>query len=201
MELEGLGGLAQVLRELQRQTAGLLRQLAEAVLACLIEQRATADEGLVALAQQRLLLGGEGTVVGLHLLQTLEDARIEADVVGVLGQQRTHLLRQHLHLLVALGGEEVEEHATDASEEVVVVLRMVVVVAHEGVVERGLGRVGEHLLHLLVLTAHALQHRLLHVLEGEAAEGRRVVGRAVGQEEGILVLRLRRYIFLFCAHC
>ena len=201
VELEGLGGLAQVLRELQRQTAGLLRQLAEAVLAYLVEQRATADEGLVALAQQRLLLGGEGTVVGLHLLQTLEDARIEADVVGVLGQQRTHLLRQRLHLLVALGGEEVEEHATDAPEEVVVVLRMVVVVAHEGVVERGLGRVGEHLLHLLVLTAHALQHRLLHVLEGEAAEGRRVVGRAVGQEEGILVLRLRRYIFLFCAHC
>ena len=76
--------LQQVLRKLQAQHRGFLRQLAQSFLASFVQKGTCAHESLVAIVQQHLLLVSQPAVVKVHLAYTLEKSGLQTDVVGVL---------------------------------------------------------------------------------------------------------------------
>ena len=53
-------------------------------------------------------------MVQVNLSDTFEESWVEAYVVGMLGQQGLHLLRQGIHLVVGLGTQQVEEYRRHA---------------------------------------------------------------------------------------
>ena len=185
----GLLLLQQVLLELQCQHRSLLRQLAQALLAGIVEQRTAAHEPVVARVEQHLLLRRQPAVAVVHCLDAFKQPRVQPNVVGMLRQNRRHLLRQRVHLVVRLGRQQVEEHRRRAVQKVVVVV-LLVVNRDDRVVERRLLRVVDYLLYLLVLAAYALHEGLLEVLQADTVERRRVVRRIIRLKKRILPLIL-----------
>ena len=102
--------LEQVLRKLQRQHTGFLRELAQPLLALVVEQGSTAHEAVIAVVEQLLLLGGELAVVTVYGLYALKQLFVEPHIVGVLGQYGLHLLCQSVHLVVGLRTQQIEKH-------------------------------------------------------------------------------------------
>ena len=103
MQGERLVLLQHVLRELQTQHRGFLGKLAQALLAFGIEKGTAAHESVVAVVEEHFLLRREFAMVTMHILDALEEPLVKADIVGVLREDRTHLLGQSLHLVVGLG--------------------------------------------------------------------------------------------------
>ena len=122
----GLLLLQQVLRELQTQHRGLLRQLAQTGLSLSVEQRTATHKAVVAIIQQHLLLRRQTAVVTMHVLDALKQPLVQPYVVGVLRQDGRHLLCQRIHLVVGLRTQQVEEHARRTRQQVVVVVLLVV---------------------------------------------------------------------------
>ena len=191
MQGERLVFLQEVLRELQSEYRGFLRELAQTFLACCIEQGTAAHETVVTVVEQHLLLRRQLAVMTVYVFDALKKPFVETDIVGVLRQDGTHLLCQSIHLVGGLCRQQVEEHAADTRQEVVVaVVVFLVVDIDDGVVEGGLLGIVDDLLYLLIVTTDTLHHRLFVVLQGDAVERRRVVRRAIRQEERVLPLIL-----------
>ena len=177
--------LQQVLRELQGEQSSLLGQLPELFLSSLVEQRTTSDKAVVFLVEQHLLLGRKLAVVLIHILHALEQAWVENDIVAVLGENRTELLGQGLHVVVGLGAHEAREDRGHTVEQVVVVFALAVVGDGNGVVECGLVGVVDDLRDLLVVAADALHEGGLKILKAYLVEWHRVMGRPIGLHERI----------------
>ena len=192
----GLVFLQQVLRELQREHRGLLRQLAQPFLASLVEQCTGAYESLVAVVQQLFLLGSQSAVVQMHVAYPLKQPWVQPYVVGVLRQDGLHLLSQCVHLVVRLCRQQVEEHRAHAAQQVVVAL--VLLGIDDGVVERRLLRVVDGLLYLLIVAADALHEGLLVVFQADTVERHRVVRCVIRFQKRILVLTHTNVLFLTC---
>ena len=187
MQGEGFVLLQQVLRELQRQHRGLLGQLSQALLACLVEQCTATHKAVVAVVQQAFLLGSQLTVMAVHVLDALKESRVQSDVVGMLRQYGLYLLSQCVHLVVGLSREQVEEHRAHAVEQIIVAFGLVVLV-DDGIVERGLGGVVDGFLYLLIITTDALHESLLVVFQSDAVEGYGVVGCIIWFKKWVLSL-------------
>ena len=181
--------LQQVLLELQPQHRSLLRQLAQPLLSRLVEQGAATHEPVVARVEQHLLLGRQPAVVAVYVLDAFKQPLVQADVVGMLRQNRRHLLRQRVHVVVRLSRQQVEEHSRRASQQVVVVV-LLVVHRDDCVIERWLLRVVDNLVYLLVIAAYALHEGFLEVLQADTVKRRRVVRRIVRLKKRILPLIL-----------
>ena len=197
MQGEGLVLLQQILRELEAEHRGFLRELAQAFLAGSIEEGTAAHETVVAVVEQHLLLGCQLTVVAVHILDALKEFLIEADVVGMLREDGTHLLGQRVHLVVRLGREQVEEHGAHPRQQVVIACPVLLVVdTDDRIVEGGFLRVVDKLLYLFVVATDALEHRFLIVLQTDTVERGRIVGRTIREEKGILSHFVFFHIFI-----
>ena len=123
-------------------------------------------------------------------LHPFEHFLVQADVVSVLGEYRTHLLRQLVHVVVGLGTEHIVEHRGGSPQEIVVVLVVFwIVVAVEGVLECRLGRGVDDYLQLFFLAAYAFHHGLLVVGQGDFVERNGIVGCVVGVQERVFMRR------------
>ena len=114
VECESLVLLKQVVRELQRQHACLFSQLAQTLLALVVEQCTAAYESVVAVVEKHLLLGGQFAMVFVYVFDALKQASVELHVVGVLGQDRAEFLRQLVQFVACLGAEHAREYGRHA---------------------------------------------------------------------------------------
>ena len=114
VECESLVLLKQVVRELQRQHACLFSQLAQTLLALVVEQCTAAYESVVAVVEKHLLLGGKLAMVFVYVFDALKQASVELHVVGVLGQDRAEFLRQLVQFVACLGAEHAREYGRHA---------------------------------------------------------------------------------------
>ena len=129
MQFKGFVFLQQILRELQRQQAGLLGKLAKTLLACLVEQRTTPHEAVVSLLQQHVFLRREFAMMVVDVLDACKKTAVQSYVVGMLCQDGAHLLSQRVEVVVGLGAQHVREHGGYAVQKVVVMVALRVVVA------------------------------------------------------------------------
>lgn len=103
MQLEGFVFLEQVLRELQGEHACLLGELAQLLLAFLIEQGTAAYKTIIACIEQHLFLGIQLAVgMVVYELDAFEEFLVQGDIVGMLGKDGAHLLCQGFHLVAGL---------------------------------------------------------------------------------------------------
>ena len=103
MQLEGFVFLEQVLRELQGEHACLLGELAQFLLAFLIEQGTAAYKTIIACIEQHLFLGIQLAVgMVVYELDAFEEFLVQGDIVGMLGKDGAHLLCQGFHLVAGL---------------------------------------------------------------------------------------------------
>ena len=119
MQFECLVFLQQILRELQREQAGFLGELAQAFLALVVQQRTTAHKTVVAVPQQHFLFGRQRFGVQsrlrkiipeiriIHLLDSLKQRSVEHNVILVLRENRAHFLRQIVQIVVGFGVEHI----------------------------------------------------------------------------------------------
>ena len=165
MQRKGLVLLQQILRELQTEHRSLLRQLAQSLLTSGIQQRTTAHKTIVAVVEQHLLLRRQLPMMPMHILDPLKQFLVQADVVRMLRQDRTHLLRQRIHFVVGLGREQIEEHRRGTSQQIIVMIAVLLVIhIDDGIVESRFIRIIDDLLYLFIITTDTLQHRLLVIL-------------------------------------
>ena len=190
VQRERLVLLQQVLRELQREQTCLFREVAQALLTLVVEQRTATHEAVVAVVEQHLLLGSQLAVVLVHVLDALEETLVQLHVVGVLCEYWAHLLRQSVELIISLGAEHTREYGRHAREQVVVILAVLVVDTHDGVLKSGSFGVVHELLYLLVIAAYALKKSLLVVANLDAVERNGVVWGVIRFKKRILALRL-----------
>ena len=95
--------LEQVLRELQGEHACLLGELAQLLLAFLIEQGTAAYKTIIACIEQHLFLGIQLAVgMVVYELDAFEEFLVQGDIVGMLGKDGAHLLCQGFHLVAGL---------------------------------------------------------------------------------------------------
>ena len=182
----GFGILQQVLGELQGEQRSFFRELAQALLAGLVEKGAAAHKAVVGLVEQHLLFGRELTVMLVHGLDAGEGLGVEQEVVLVLGKYRGELLCQRLHAVVGLSAHQAGEHRRHAVEEIVVMRAFAVVVVSDRIVEGRLLRIVEHALNVLVVAPDAFHEGRLKVLKAYFVEGYGVMGRMVGLHERVL---------------
>ena len=109
MQSESFVLLEKVLRELERQHACLLRQLAQFLLTLVVEKSAAAHEAVVAVIEKHLLLGCQLAMMFIHVLDAFEESLVELHVVGVLREDGAHLLRQFVQLVAGFGAEHARE--------------------------------------------------------------------------------------------
>ena len=173
VQVECLVLLQQVLRELQAQHGGLLRQFPQFLFSCLVEQGTATYESLVAVVEQHLLLGSQLAVVQVYLADSLKQAWVQPYIVGMLCQDGLYLLCQRIHLVVGLSTQQVEEHGAHARQQVIVALILLRV--DDGVVEGRLLRVVDSLFYLLVVAADAFHEGFLVVLQADTVKGHGVV--------------------------
>ena len=162
MQGEGFCLLQQVLRELQGEHAGLLAELAQPFFSLIVEQCTTANVAIVAVVEQTFLLGCQSAMRAMNGLDAFEETAVEPNVIGMLGQDGLHLLRQGVHFIISLSREHIEKHVRDALQQVVVALRFVVAV-DDGVVESGFFGVVDGFLYLFVVTTDTLHEGFLEV--------------------------------------
>ena len=195
MQGEGFVLLKQVLRELQRQDAGLLGKLAQLLLACLVEQGTTTHKTVVAVVKQHPLLRCQLAVVTMHILDTLKQLLVQSYVIGMLRQYGLHLLSQSVHLVVGLSTQQVKKHRRHTVQQVVITIRLILF-TDNSIVEGGLLGVVDGLLYLLVVTTDALHEGFLIVLQTDTVERRRIVRRIIRSKKGISPLL---YLFIHCS--
>ena len=127
----------------------------------------------------------------VHILDTFEQLLVQTDIIGVFGQDRTHLLGQGIHLVVGLSREQVEEDGRHPTEQVVVVIALFLVIhTDDGIVESRFLGIVDDLVNLLIIPTDALQHRLLEIFQTDTVEGRHIMGRIIRQKKRILSLLL-----------
>ena len=177
VEREGFVLFQQVLRKLQTEHRGLLRQLAQSLLARLVQQGARAHKAFVAVVQEPLLFRSQSAVVQVYVAYALKQARVQSYVVRMLRQHGLHPLRQSIHVVISLCRQQVEEHRRHPAQQVVVAL--VLLSVDDGIVESRLLGIVDDFLYLFVVTADTLHEGLLEVLQSDAVEGHRVVRCAV----------------------
>ena len=187
VQFVGLVLLQQVLRELQRQHSGLLRQFAQALLSLVIEQGAAAHEAVVTVVKQAFLLGSEFPVVAVHGLDALEKALVQSHVVGVLCQYRLHFLRQCVKLVAGFGAEHVGEHRRHPRQQVVITF-LVVVGIYDCVVECRFVGIIDCFLYLFVVTSYSFHESLFKVFQLDFVEGYGVVWSVVRFKKRIYAL-------------
>ena len=181
--------LQQVLRELEGEHACILGELAQFLLAFLVEEGTAAYESVVAGFEQHLLFCIQFTVrMVVNKLDALEELLVQCDVVGMLGEDRAHLLCQFLHLVAGLGTHHAREYVRHSAQEVVIVFTLFCINTGDGVFERWLCRVVYNLVGCLVVAADTFHESLLIVAELNAVEWGCIVWGAVWQEERILSL-------------
>ena len=109
MQGESLVLLEKVLRELERQHASLLRQLAQFLLTLVVEKSTAAHEAVIAVVEKHLLLGCQFAMMLVYVLDALEESLVELHVVGVLRENGAHLLRQFVQFVASFGAEHARE--------------------------------------------------------------------------------------------
>ena len=167
-ELEGVGCLQVVLAELYRQFGQLYLQRRESLLCVGLERGAVPFEGFIYAVEQHLLLASEFSVMFADMLHASEQFLVEQDAVAVLGEHGRELGSQHVHLVVSMGAEQVEEVAFG-----------LVIVVDDGVFEGGLVGIVCQQFDGFVLLAHAFEYGRLEVGCRDAVEGDAIVWRAV----------------------
>ena len=180
-DVQGIGfvGLEQVLRELQRQHAGLLSELAQSFLSLFIEQSTAAYKTVVAVVQQSFLLIGQAAVVPVHGLDALKQLAVEPHVVGMFRQYGLQLLGQCIHLVVGFCTQQIEEHGGYPRQQVVVAV-VVVIGMDDGIVESGLVWIVDGLVHQFFVSAYAFHESLLIVFQANLVEGNTLVWSVIG---------------------
>ena len=192
MEREGLVLFQQVLRELQRQDRCLLGQLTQPLLTVRIEQGTTTHKAVIAVVEQHLLLGRKLTVMAVNIFDAFKQPFVQADVIGMLCQQRTHLLCQLVHGVIRLSRQQIEEHRRGSRQQVIISLAVLFVVNRDdGIIKRRRLLAVYKLVYLLILTAHALHEGLIKVLQSDTVKGHRLVRRIIFSKKRI------NSIFLF----
>ena len=191
MQCKCLVLLQQVLRELQSQHRCLLSQLAQALFASSIQQCTATHKSVVAVVQQHLLLGRQLAVMQVHVLNAFKQFLVQTYIVGMLGQYRTHLLCQRIHIVVGLGRQKIKEHRRHATQQIVVsILILLVVNTDDGIVEGWLIGIIDNLLYLLVVTTYSLQHSLLVILHTDTVKGSCVVRCVITFEKRVRSLNI-----------
>ena len=185
MQLEVLVLLEQVLRELQREHAGLLREFSQFLLVLVVEQGSASGEPFKLHLQQPLFLLGEIAVMVVYIFDFLKEPFVQPYVVGVLGQDGLHLLCQGVHLVVGLGAEQVEEDGRHTREQVVVPLGLVVLVHHDGIVKGGSVGIVHNPVNLLVLASDAFHEGFFKMFQLDTVKGHGVVRRVVRFEKRV----------------
>ena len=188
--------LQQVLRELQRQHACLLRKAAQPFLTLFVQQRTAADKSVIAVVKQPFLFGCQPAMVPVHGLYTLKQALVQAHVVGVLCQYGLYLLCQSVHFFVCLRAQKVEEHRGHARQKVVISL-LVILRIYYRIVESGLLCVVYRLVYQFVVSPYAFHEGLFKVFHAYVSERHRVVRRAVRFQERVSALS---FFFSIIAH-
>ena len=171
-ELEGVGCLQVVLAELYRQCGQLYLQRRESLLCVGIERGAVPFEGFIYAVEQHLLLASEFSVMFADMLHASEQFLVEQDAVAVLGEHGRELGSQHVHLVVSMGAEQVEEDVCSACQQFVCAWQ-------DGVFEGGLVGIVCQQFDGFVLLAHAFEYGWLEVGCRDAVEGDAIVWRAV----------------------
>ncbi len=194
---EGLGVLQQVLGELQSEQRSFLGELAQMLLAGIVEEGTITHKAVVGSLEHHLLFRREFTVMVIDRLDACESLWVEQEVVFVLAEDRCELLCQRLHAVVGLSTHQAGEHSRHAVEEIVVVRTLAVVVVSDGIVKGRLLRIVEHRLNILVVASDAFHKGGLKVLKAYFVEGYRVMGRVVGLHERVLSFCCLVHHFLY----
>ena len=181
--------LQQVLRELQGEHAGILGELAQFLLSFLVEEGTAAYESVVAGFEQHLLFCIQFTVrMVVNKLDALEEFLVQCDVVGMLGEDRAHLLCQFLHLVAGLCTHHARKYVRYSAQQIVIMFALICINTGNCVFEGWLCRVVDNLVRCLVVAADTFHESLLIVAELNAVEWGCIVWGAVWQEERILSL-------------
>ena len=106
VQLKRLVLLQYILRELQRQQAGLLCKLSQLGFPVLVKQRAAAHKSVVAVVEQPLFLRRQFAVMLIHLFRAFKKLPVQRNVVGMFREQGAHLLSQLVQLVVGLCAEQ-----------------------------------------------------------------------------------------------
>ena len=110
MQLEGFVFLQQVLRELQREQTGLLGEHSQTFLPCFVEQRTATHKPVIGFLQQHVFLRSELPMMFVDVFDACEELAVECHIIGVLGEDGTHLLSQCVEVVVGLGAEHIRKH-------------------------------------------------------------------------------------------
>ena len=112
--------LEEVLLEPQSENGKLLVDIGELRLVLFAQIRAAADERLVGLLEEPLLLPVQVELVPLvvHRLDTREELLVEKNLVVMGGLDRRYLLRDRLQLVARVRGAHAPEDVVDAREEI-----------------------------------------------------------------------------------
>ena len=181
--------LQQILRELEGEHACLLGELAQLLLAFLIEQGTAAHESVVAGVEEHLFLGIELTVwMIVNELDALEELLVQGDIVGMLGENRTQFLCQFFHLIAGFCTHHAREYIGNTTQEIVIMLALLGIYAGNGVLEGRFCRVIDNLISGLVIASDTFHESLFVITELDAVERDCIMWGAIGQEERILSL-------------
>ena len=136
-------------------------------------------------------------MVLVDIFDALEELRVQADVVGMAGEDRTHLLCQGLHFVVALSTQQVEEHRAGPVQQVIVMLASLdLILRNDGILECRLLGVIDNLVDLLVLTAYTFHHRFLEIGKLYLVERHGIMRSAVRLKEGVDMLVILFYLIV-----
>ena len=181
--------LQQILRELEGEHACLLGELAQLLLAFLIEQGTAAHESVVAGIEEHLFLGIELTVrMIVNELDALEELLVQGDIVGMLGEDWTQFLCQFFHLIAGFCTHHAREYIGNTTQEIVIMFPFLGIYAGNGILEGRLCRVIDNLVCGLVIASDTFHESLFVITELDAVERDCIMWGAIGQEERILSL-------------
>ena len=127
-------------------------------------------------------------MVFVHVLNAFEKLFVQSHVVGVLGENGAHLLRQSIEFVVRFCAEHARKNIRHAVKQVVIMVSVFVVHPDDGVFEGGRFGVVDKLLNLFVVSPDPL-HKCLFVVFGlYEVEGHGFVRCFIFPEKGVVVI-------------
>ena len=132
----------------------------------------------------------------MHIFDTLKQALVKTDIIGMFRQDRAHLLCQSVHLVIGLCREQIEKHRRHTPKQVVVALAVFLIInTNDRIVESRFLRTIDNLLDLLIVTTDTFHHGLFEILQPDTVEGCYVVRRIIRFKKRILSLFILVHIF------
>ena len=118
-------------------------------------------------------------------LDALEEFLVQRDVICVLGENRTHLLRNLFHLIAGFSTHHARENVRYTAQEVVIVFALIGINSCNGILKGWFCRIVYNLVCSLVITADSLHECWLIIFETDSFEWYCIVRCIVRHEEWV----------------